>query len=110
MSVSSIIYCACVASSFLFAKYFIRCLAPSVACGAQVLPAAAAYHSTIRYFIRCLACSVAFGAQVLPAASYHSTIPPARPTFSEIFLCVEKNNNSTYVPISTNNNSTYFHK
>ena len=63
------------------------------------------------YFIRCLAPSVAFGAQVLPAAaSYHSTIPPARPTFSEIFLCVEKNNNSKYlfpqitiVPISTNN-------
>ena len=54
--------------------YFIRCLAPSVAFGAQVLPAAS-YHSTIRYFIRCLARSVAFGAQVLPAAaSYHSTI------------------------------------
>ena len=69
MSVSSIIYCACVASSFLFAKYFIRCLAPFVASGAQVL-AAASYHSTIRYFIRCLAPSVAFGAQVLPAA-YH---------------------------------------
>ena len=71
--------------------YFIRCLAPSVAFGAQVLPAAS-YHSTIRYFIRCLAPFVAFGAQVLAAAAYHSTIPPARPTFSKIFLCVEKNN------------------
>ena len=58
----------------MFAILFDASLAPSVAFGAQVLPAAASYHSTIRYFIRCLAPFVAFGAQVLPAASYHSTI------------------------------------
>ena len=98
MSVSSIIYCACVASScllFYSMPRSLRCFWCSSA-GCCFL----SFHNSLFYSmprsLRCFWCSSA----ACCCLSFHNSSCPAH-FFWDFPLCVEKNNNS----ISTNNNS-----